>query len=644
MPEYTGTPDFTHGMPPRLGLLLVNLGTPDAPTTRAVRRYLAEFLSDPRVVEAPRALWWLALHGVVLRIRPRRSAAAYARIWTPQGSPLLVHSEALAQALQRRLAVRFGDRVLVSLAMSYGLPSIGSALEHLRRQNVRRLLVLPLYPQYSGTTTASVFARVTAELARWRWIPELRFVNDYHDEEAYLAAVADSVAEHWRVHGRKHLLFSFHSIPQRYFDAGDPYHCQCQATARGVAARLDLAAEDWSVAFQSRIGREPWLQPYTDVLLEKYAQSGPRQLTVVCPGFAVDCLETLEEIDIRNRAAFFVRGGEEFDYVPCLNSSESHTHLLEQLLLRHAYGWPEIEGRAILARLHRRERALAMGAPVAAVEANDISCHDSGEPATVRPPIAAAWRRRQPNPAALSKLIDMLGRFLEVSVHTPDVRASLAFYESIGFVQATVGEVWTHPYAVVTDGHLYIGLHGTGIPSPSLTWVWPNLASHAPELEALGIEFNFARFGEEAFHELGFSDPSGHTITLLEARTFSPLAVGHAPTTAIGYFEEFGLPTGDLDAASAFWDKLGLVAFDRVEQPFPKAVLAGSDINVGLYDLELRAPVLAFSDPQMGERIEALRERGFRFQSRLPRGLDPRENAILEAPEGTPLLLMKADE
>ena len=238
----------------------------------------------------------------------------------------------------------------------------------------------------------------------------------------------------------------------------------------------------------------------------------------------------------------------------------------------------------------------------------------------------------------------MLGRFLEVSVHTPDVRASLAFYESIGFVQGTVGEIWTHPYAVVTDGHLYIGLHGAGIPSPSLTWVWPNLASHAPELEALGIEFDFARFGEETFHELGFSDPSGHTIKLLEARTFSPLAVGHAPTTAIGYFEEFGLPTRNLDVASAFWDKLGLVAFERLEEPFPKAVLAGSDINVGLYDLELRAPVLAFSDPQMGERIETLRQKGLRFQSRLPRGLDPRESAILDAPEGTTLLLMTAND
>ena len=240
----------------------------------------------------------------------------------------------------------------------------------------------------------------------------------------------------------------------------------------------------------------------------------------------------------------------------------------------------------------------------------------------------------------------MLGRFLEVSVHCPDVRASLAFYESIGFVQATVGEIWTHPYAVVTDGHLYIGLHGAGIPSPSLTFVRPNLASHVPELEALGIEFDFARFGEETFHELGFSDPSGHTITLLEARTFSPLEVGHAPTTAIGYFEEFGLPTAkaSLEAASAFWDKLGLVAFEPVAEPFTKTVLTGSDINIGLYGLELRQPVLAFSDPEMRKRIEALREKGFRFQSRLPPGLDPRECVILEAPEGTPLLLMDGEE
>jgi ferrochelatase len=364
MPAYTGTPEFTHGTPPRLGVLLVNLGTPDAPTVPAVRRYLAEFLSDPRVVEAPRALWWLALHGVILRTRPRQSARAYAAIWTPQGSPLLVHSRALAQALQRRLAVRFGDRVLVALAMSYGLPSIDGTLEHLRRQNVRRLLVLPLYPQFSGTTTGSIFARVTAELARWRWMPELRFMNEYHDDEAYIAAVADSIAAQWQSHGRKHLLFSFHSIPRRYFLAGDPYHCQCQATARRVAARLDLAAWEWSVGFQSRFGREPWLEPGVDQLLDKYAHAGPRQVTIVCPGFAVDCLETLEEVDMRYRAAFLARGGEAFDYVPCLNAGEAHCQLFERLLLRHAQGWPEIDGRAESGQLAAaRDRALAMGAP-----------------------------------------------------------------------------------------------------------------------------------------------------------------------------------------------------------------------------------------------------------------------------------------
>ena len=364
MPAFTGTPDFTHDTPPRLGVLLVNLGTPDAPTAPAVRRYLAEFLSDPRVIEAPRLLWWLALHGLILRVRPRRTADAYASIWTPHGSPLLVHSQALTQALQRRLAVRFGDRVLVGLAMSYGSPSIGTVLEHLRRQDVRRLLVLPLYPQFSSTTTGSIFSRVTAELARWRWMPELRFVNDYHDDETYVGAIADSVAAHWRAHGRKHLLFSFHSIPKRYFLAGDPYHCQCHATARAVAARLDLAAWEWSVAFQSRFGREPWLTPYTDVLLDQYAQSGPKQLTVVCPGFAVDCLETLEEVDMRYRAAFLGRGGEALDYVPCLNSSEPHCRLIEHLLFRHAHGWPQISGRADLGELaSARDRARAMGAP-----------------------------------------------------------------------------------------------------------------------------------------------------------------------------------------------------------------------------------------------------------------------------------------
>jgi ferrochelatase len=364
MTGYLGTPDYRHGSPARLGVLLVNLGTPDEPTTAAVRRYLAEFLWDPRVIEAPRALWWLILNGVILRTRPKRSAHAYQQVWTPQGSPLLVESRALTEGLSGRLAKRCGDRVRVELAMTYGNPSIPDALERLRRDNVQRLLVLPMYPQYSATTTASIFERVTAELSRWRWLPELRMVNQYWEEDAYISAVADGVAAHWEQHGRKHLLFSFHSIPRRYFLAGDPYHCFCQGTARRVAARLGLAEGEWSLGFQSRFGREEWLKPYVDLLLQDYAQAGPKRVTVVCPGFATDCLETLEEINMQNGEAFLSRGGEAFDYAPCLNSSEPHVALYEQVVLRHAQGWPELEGRDDTEALAQsRERALALGAP-----------------------------------------------------------------------------------------------------------------------------------------------------------------------------------------------------------------------------------------------------------------------------------------
>jgi ferrochelatase len=364
MTEYSGTPDYAHGSRTRIGVLLVNLGTPDEPTPQAVRRYLAEFLWDPRVIEAPRALWWLVLHGIILRTRPARSAHAYQKIWTPAGSPLLVESRALADALSGRLRGRFGDRVRVELAMSYGQPSIADALARLRGDNVQRLLVLPMYPQYSSTTTASIFERITAELSRWRWIPELRMVNQYWEEDAYLAAVADSIAAHWQAHGRKHLLFSFHSIPKRYFLAGDPYHCFCRATAHRVAARLGLDDSAWSIGFQSRFGREEWLKPYVDVLLHEYAHSGPRQVTVVCPGFAADCLETLEEIGMQNREAFLSHGGEAFDYVPCLNSSPAHVDLYEQIVSRHASGWPELGDRDDPAALPKaRERALALGAP-----------------------------------------------------------------------------------------------------------------------------------------------------------------------------------------------------------------------------------------------------------------------------------------
>jgi ferrochelatase len=363
MTAYLGTTDYVHGSPARLGVLLVNLGTPDEPTTAAVRRYLAEFLWDPRVIEAPRPLWWLILHGVILRTRPKRSAHAYQKVWTPAGSPLMVESRALADALAGRLGSRLGDRVRVELAMTYGNPSIPAALERLRGDNVQRLLVLPMYPQYSATTTASIFERVTRELAQWRWLPELRMVNQYWEEDAYVAAVADSIAGHWRERGRSHLLFSFHSIPKRYFVAGDPYHCFCQGTARRVATRLGLAEGEWSVGFQSRFGREEWLKPYVDLLLHEYAEQGPKRVTVVCPGFATDCLETLEEIAMQNREAFLAHGGEAFDYVPCLNSSEPQLALYEQVVLRHAQGWPELAGGDDSARrAESRARALALGA------------------------------------------------------------------------------------------------------------------------------------------------------------------------------------------------------------------------------------------------------------------------------------------
>ena len=233
----------------------------------------------------------------------------------------------------------------------------------------------------------------------------------------------------------------------------------------------------------------------------------------------------------------------------------------------------------------------------------------------------------------------MLGRFLEISVRATDIPESLAFYESLGFAQASVGDTWSHPYAVITDGRLHLGLHAREFESPTLTWVQPDLARHVPRLQSLGVELSIERLGEDALHEVGFVDPSGQMITLLEARTFSPPAVAPTHATQLGYFEEFGVPTYDLERAAAFWDALGFVAFDPVREPFTKVVAAGRDLNVGLYDVDLRHPVLTFSDPAMPERIAALRDQGYRFVERLPRGMNPHENALLEAPEGTWLLL-----
>jgi len=340
MPHYQNTEHFDHDTPARTGVLLVNLGTPDAPTSAAVRRFLAEFLADPRVVEMPRWLWWLALHGIILRIRPPRVAKAYQSVWTDEGSPLLAINKKLHQALQPVLKKHYGDDVVTTLAMRYGNPSIATGLDELRQQNVQRLIVLPLYPQYSATTTASVFDKVTSLLQHWRWIPETRFINQYHDNADYIQALAESIKSHWQKNGQaEKLMFSFHGIPQRYHDAGDPYYCHCQKTARLLAEYLQLKENQWQTTFQSRFGREPWLQPYTDETLKKWGADGIKHVQVICPGFSVDCLETLEEVAHENKQYFLEAGGKNYEYIPALNASEVHADVLQKLLHQHMQGW-----------------------------------------------------------------------------------------------------------------------------------------------------------------------------------------------------------------------------------------------------------------------------------------------------------------
>jgi len=355
---------YTHGAPPRVGVLLVNLGTPRSPTPRDVRRYLREFLWDPRVVELPRPLWWLILNGVILNLRPHKSAAAYAKIWTQQGSPLMAISSRLSARVGAALDQRFGDYVTTTCAMRYGEPSVGTELRALRSQHAQHVLVLPLYPQYSATTTAAVFDAVSSELRTWRWVPELQFISSYHDFGPYIEALVAQVRNHWLGHGRgQRLVFSFHGIPKRYANRGDPYHCHCQKTARLVAEQLQLRDDDWMVSFQSRFGREEWLTPYTDVTLAELPGRDIRRVDVVCPGFAADCLETLEEIDMQNRDLFLRAGGESFHYIPSLNDGELHVSALELLISGHIGVWLEKINGASGEGPQQRTRALAMGAP-----------------------------------------------------------------------------------------------------------------------------------------------------------------------------------------------------------------------------------------------------------------------------------------
>ena len=343
--KYFGQPDFQHGEVPAVGVLLVNLGTPDAPDTPSLRRYLREFLLDPRVIELPRFTWWLILHLFILTTRPKQSAELYKKIWWKEGSPLLVISNRQAAALQETLRREMGNPVHVAVGMRYGNPSIRSALRELADKGCRRILVLPLYPQYAAATTGSTFDAVADEIKTWRWVPDFRFINHYHDDPAYIRALARSIRDAWGEQGQaEKLLFSFHGIPKRYFLAGDPYYCQCQKLARLAADELELPKDRWEVSFQSLFGKEEWIKPYTDKTIEGMAKSGIRSLDVVCPGFSADCLETLEEIDGLNREIFLHNGGERYRYIPALNDRPDHVQAIAGVVLRNLQGWVEPAG------------------------------------------------------------------------------------------------------------------------------------------------------------------------------------------------------------------------------------------------------------------------------------------------------------
>lgn len=355
-------PPFTHGQAPRTAILLCNLGTPDEPTPSAVRRYLAEFLSDRRVVEIPRLLWLAILHGVILRVRPAQSAAKYASIWTNEGSPLKVWTERQAKLLQGWLGQR-NHRVSVRWAMRYGSQSIASQMDALKAEGVTRVLVLPAYPQYCAATTASVFDAVYTWAQQTRTLPEMRFINHYHDHAAYISALAASVERYWKRHGEPdHLVMSFHGVPARTLELGDPYHCECMKTARLLADALHLEKHQYKVTFQSRLGRAEWLQPYTEPSLIELARAGTGRVDVVCPGFTSDCLETLEEINMEGREAFLSAGGQEFHYIPCLNDDPEWITAMYLLVQKHLQGWPTLDAPETRDLEAGAELARAMGA------------------------------------------------------------------------------------------------------------------------------------------------------------------------------------------------------------------------------------------------------------------------------------------
>ena len=358
-------PPFQHGQSAKTAVLYCNLGTPAEPSAPALRQYLAQFLGDARVVEIPKAIWWLILHGIILRVRPAKSAAKYASIWTDEGSPLRVWTDKQAQGLQKKLTEQ-GHQVTVKYAMTYGSPSIESQIDALKQEGATRILLLTAYPQYSGTTTAPVFDAVHRWSLKSRNLPEFRFVNHYHDDPGYISALAHRIQTHWDLNGRaEKLVMSFHGVPERTLQLGDPYHCECYKTGRLLAEKLGLNKDQYMVTFQSRFGKAKWLEPYTEPTLIALAQSGTQSVDVVCPGFTGDCLETLEEISMEGREAYLHAGGKTFNYIPCLNDEPAWVDALAGIAALHMQGWPTRQSDAAMASLANaksRELALTLGA------------------------------------------------------------------------------------------------------------------------------------------------------------------------------------------------------------------------------------------------------------------------------------------
>lgn len=338
---------YDHQQQPKIGVLLVNTGTPKAPTKKALRPYLKQFLWDPRIVDTPRWLWWLILNGIILNVRPKRSAQGYARIWTDRGSPLAVHTEDQAKALRQQFSSEFGDTLVIDWAMRYGEPSIGSRLDEMREQGVEQLLILPLFPQYASATTASVMDAAADHYKAQMWTPAIRFINHYCDHPDYINALADSIQTHWQEHGRADkLVFSYHGEPLRYLHRGDPYHCQCLKTTRLVVEKLNIRENEYVTSFQSRFGPGDWLKPYTDETLKTLPKQGVKSVQVICPGFAADCLETVDEIAIENKEYFMQAGGEKFTYVSALNSQPLHIQALKIIIKGQLQGWNTISDRS----------------------------------------------------------------------------------------------------------------------------------------------------------------------------------------------------------------------------------------------------------------------------------------------------------